>query len=382
MTEISGTITVLPDRTLQDVSVRFEDSKIAGVAPRSAKAEHFENSVILPGFIDLHTHGRLGQDTDDIDADLLLKYAQTGTTAFLPTFSEAKLPGFMSWLGKVESLKQSNLKGVAEILGAHIEGPFIDPKNKGGFRETDCLVPTPDIVQSFLSSSVFTYMTISPYVDGALDVIKKLSAAGTTCVSGHSTGSSELFDKAVDAGLKGICHFFNNNAQFSDVFKEAGVRKPTMDEAALLHDDIFLEIICDLQHVDPIFIKMALKLKGTGRIAAITDSISASGLSDGVYEYHDGRKYEIKNGGVHECETGMRFGSCVTQVEEFANLVEKISVSLHEAARMCALTPAEILGVDSRKGSLEEGKDADILVLDRDTYEIQAVFVKGVQVEL
>jgi len=155
-----------------------------------------------------------------------------------------------------------------------------------------------------------------------------------------------------------------------------------MDEAALLHEGVFLEIICDLQHVDPVYIKMALKLKGAERIAVITDSVSAAGLPEGVYEYHDGTKYEVKDGGVHECETGVRFGSCVNQVEEFANLVETIGTSHHEAARMCALTPAEILNVDSRKGSLDPGKDADILVLDRDTYEIQAVFAKGIRVEL
>ena len=124
------------------MSVAFEDGKIVSVESQSAKAEHFHNSIILPGFIDLHTHGRLGQDTGKIDSDLLLKYARTGTTAFLPSFCKADLSYLMSWLDKAEKLKESLPKGVAEILGAHIEGPFIDPRNRGGIKEADCILPT------------------------------------------------------------------------------------------------------------------------------------------------------------------------------------------------------------------------------------------------
>jgi len=380
--KIAGNTIVLAERLLRDSSIVVEDGKIGAIESGTAGAEHFKNSIILPGFIDLHTHGRLGQDTERMDEELLLKYAQTGTTSFTPTYCEATIEDTIKWLNKVEELKKSNPRGVAEILWAHVEGPFIDPPNRGGFKEDDCLVPTAEMVDAFLESPVFKYMTVSPYVEGAIDVIKRLSEAGVICVSGHSRGSTELFEKAYRVGLKGICHFFNNNDLLDDVFKEGGVRKPTLDETALIHDDVFLEIICDFQHVDPVFIKLAYRLKGPGRIAVVTDSISAAGLPDGIYDYHDGRKYEVKDGGVHECEGGGRFGSCVTQVVEFANLVDELGFSYIDGARMCALTPAEILGVDSRKGSLASGKDADILVLDRDTFEIKAVFVKGQRVEM
>jgi len=378
--KISGSMVVLPNRLVREATVVMEGEKIAAVSPGRA-ACHFDNSLLLPGFIDLHTHGRLGQDTGEVNADLLLKYASTGTTSLLLTRDGGPMDAMLGWLRQVEELHRDRPAGRAEILGAHLEGPFIDPANRGGISEAACLAPSVEMAEGFLSSPAFRYMTISPYLDGAVEVIARLSAAGKICVAGHSRGSTEVFEAARRAGLRGVCHFLNNNSRLEDVFKEAGVRKPTLDEVALLHDDVFLEIICDLQHVDPAFIRLAHRIKGPGRIAVVTDSISAAGLPEGIYEYHDGRKYEIKDGGVHECDTGGRFGSCVTQVEEFANLVSELGISFVHAARMCALTPAEILGVQSRKGSLDPGKDADVLVLDRDSFEIKAVYVRGRRVE-
>jgi len=381
MEKISGSLIVLPDGIARDSSISIADGKIEAIDPGKGGVS-FDNSIIAPGFIDLHTHGRLGQDTADIDDELLLKYARTGTTALLPTYGCGGLDRFKSWLERVKEMMSDASDGGAEILGAHAEGPFIDPVNSGGINPDSCIVASEDALEMFISSPVLKYMTISPYVDGAINAIEKLTQAGIICVSGHSRGGVESFEQACGAGLRGICHFFNNNSDCTALMKEPGVRKPTICEAALLKDDIFLEIICDLQHVDPFFIKLALRLKGTQRIAVVTDSISAAGLPEGVYDYHDGRRFEIKDGGVHECGSGIRFGSCVTQVEEFANLVERLGLSYQDAALMCALTPAEILGVNSRKGSLEIGKDADMVVLDRDSFELRAVYVKGKQVEM
>jgi len=381
MNRIAGSVVVLADRALRDASVVMDGEKIVAIESGTTGATWFENSLILPGFIDLHTHGRLGRDTARLDADLLRKYAWTGTTSLLPTYVAPTLDEMMGWLGQAEELQKSRPAGVAEIISAHLEGPFIDPANRGGIAEDACLAPSVEMMESFLRSPVFRYMTLSPYLPGAIEMIRHLSEAGRVCVAGHSRGSAEIFDEAHRAGLRGICHFLNNNTAFEDVFSEKGVRRPTLDEVALIYDDVFLEMICDLQHVDPVFIKLAHRIKGAEGIAVVTDSISAAGLPEGVYDYHDGRKYEIKDGGVHECETGGRFGSCVTQIEEFANLVGKVGISHVDAARMCALTPAAILGVESRKGSLAVGKDADIVVADRDTFELRAVYARGRLVE-
>ena len=381
MNRISGSVVVLSDKVLRDASVVIDGEKIIAIESGTTGAAHFDNSLILPGFIDLHTHGRLGHDAAQIDADLLHKYAWTGTTSLLPTYVAPTLDEMMGWLRQTEALQKSRPAGVAEIIGAHLEGPFIDPANRGGIAEDACLAPSTEMMESFLSSPLFRYMTLSPYVPGAMEMIRQLSKAGRVCVAGHSRGSANVFHEAHRAGLKGVCHFLNNNTALEDVFSERGVRKPTLDEIALIYDDVFLEIICDLQHVAPVFLTLAHRIKGPEGIAVVTDSISAAGLKEGIYELHDGRKYEISGGGVHECETGGRFGSCVTQVEEFANLVGKVGISHVDAAQMCALTPARILGVESRKGSVAAGKDADLVVADRDSYEIRAIYVRGRLVE-
>ena len=377
MNKISGNIIVLPDRLIRNGSLLFEGGKITGLEPGDSDSEYFNNSIILPGFIDLHTHGRMGQAVFDIDHDLLLKYARTGTTSLLAGEGGVNLESLKKWLERLQELVNDPFPGEAEVLGAHVEGPFIDPENAGGIQKGTYMVPTDETIKYFISSPVVKYMTVSPYVEGAIDAIRRLSESGIICVSGHSRGTADLLKKAHDAGLRGICHFLNNNSHYSDVFKEPGVRKPTICESALLYDDMHLEIICDLQHVDPVFIKIALKLKGPSRIVAITDSILVAGLPDGIYPRIDGREVEVKDGGIHLVKGGGRCGSCVNQVEIFANLVDRVGVSLSDAARMCSLTPSQILGVDSRKGSLEQGKDADILVVDRDTFDIKAVFVKG-----
>ena len=377
MKNISGSVVVLSDKVLRDASVAMDNERIVAIEAGATGATHYDNSLILPGFIDLHTHGRLGQDTADLDADLLHKYAQTGTTSLLPTFVAPTADEMVKWLHKAEALHKRPPAGVAQVIGAHLEGPFIDPRNRGGIAQESCLAPGTDMLARFLQVSSFKYMTLSPSVPGAIDLIRQLSEAGRVCVAGHSRGSIGVFEQAYQAGLKGMCHFLNNNLTLEEVFSEGGVRRPTLDEVALIHDDVFLEIICDLQHVDPTFITLAHRMKGPGRIAVVTDSISAAGMPEGIYALPDGREYEIKNGGAHECATGGRFGSCVTQVQEFANLVGKIGISHVDAAQMCALTPARILGVESRKGSLAIGKDADIVVLDQNSYEINAVYVRG-----
>jgi N-acetylglucosamine-6-phosphate deacetylase len=248
--------------------------------------------------------------------------------------------------------------------------------NRGGVNKEICCEPDNEQLDALLNVGNLRYITVSPYVNGVMEAVSYLSQAGIVCVSGHSRGGEKILNDAVSAGLKGICHWCNNNPP-EQLMLEKGVRNPVLCDCALLNDDIFLEIICDLQHVNPAFIKLAYKVKGPGKIAVVTDSVNMSGLPDGIYDYFDGRKIELKNGGVHELSSGIRFGSCVTQVQEFANLVNEIGISLCDAARMCALTPAEILGMENEIGSILPGKKADFVLLDRDTFDILEVFVDG-----
>ena len=368
---------VVEDQLLDNAVITLENGIIVNVVSYGFDTSTFDKSIALPGFIDLHTHGRLGVSMFDIGNELLHKYALTGTTSLLASEGGLTVEEIFDWRHRVREVMRSEQADCAEVLGIHLEGPFIDPCNAGAIRLGTYLTPDNSLVDRFLAFEELKYITISPFVPGAIDAIKRFSDNNIVCVSGHSRGDAALFEQAHKAGLKGICHFLNNNCRMEDVFKEPGVRKPTMDEAALIYDDVHLEIICDLEHVDPVFIKMALKIKGPKKIAVITDSILVSGLTDGIYRCIDGREVELKKGNVHLVKDGGRCGSCITQVQAFANLVEHLDVSYPAAARMCSLTPAEIIGVADRKGSLSVGKDADIIILDRDTFEILAVYVRG-----
>lgn len=376
--EIKVAAAVLQDKLVEDAAITFEDGIVTDIKNKSAGTPTFPNALALPGLIDLHTHGRLGISMVDINHDLLEKYAQTGTTSLLATKGGLTLNETGVWIDNAHNIMQDQRDNEAEILGIHLEGPFIDPTNAGAVRPGTYMVPNEELMKEILAYPDLKYMTISPFVPGAIDAIKLLSQNNIICVSGHSSGDSKLFKQAHAAGLKGICHFLNNNCRLEDVFHEPGVRKPTMDEAALLYDDVHLEIIGDLRHVDPAFIKIAIKVKGPHKIAMISDSLFVSGLPDGIYTRPDHREVELKNGDVHLVGNGNgRCGSCMNQVEIYANLVERMDVPHEQAACMCSLTPAEILGVQDRKGSLAAGKDADIVIVDRSTYEILAVYTKG-----
>jgi len=366
---------VLENEVLDRSYVSIANGRITAVSTEKPEGAilDFPGSILLPGFIDLHTHGRMGIESKDLDDKLLRAYAATGTTALLPSHVDT-MPEMTAWLRRMKALPRS--PGSAKVLGAHLEGPFIDVGNRGGIGRGVCITAADDLVAELLETGMLRYMTISPAVPGAVEAIRRLTQSGVICVSGHSSGDERVFAAAADAGLKGISHWYNNNHR-DQLMIEQGVHTPVLCDRALIHPDFFLEIICDLQHVDPVFLKLALMVKGPGRIAVISDSIAAAGLPDGIYRNHDGREYELKDGGVHEVITGGRFGSCVTQPAEFANLVERLGIPLPEAARMCALTPAQILGVDKELGSIQPGKAADLLLLDADTFDIRGVFIDG-----
>jgi N-acetylglucosamine-6-phosphate deacetylase len=368
---------VLEDTVTGNAFVSVSDGVVTGVTSDRppGKVLDFPDAILVPGFIDLHTHGRMGMNTKDIGPDILEAYARTGTTALLPTYV-GPVDVMQTWLRRVKDTRHA--PGRCKVLGAHAEGPFIDPVNSGGISKEVCIPPDADVLDSLLAAGPLRYMTVSPFLDGSTGIIRKLSEANVVPVCGHSRGDEQVFDAAADAGLRGICHWYNNTPGAEQCFSEKGVRKPTPCDCALVDDRLFLEIICDLQHVSRVFVELAYRVKGPGRIAVVSDSIAAAGLPEGVYQHHDGRQYEIKDGGVHEVETGGRFGSCVTQPEEFRNLVETVGIPMPEAARMCSLTPARILGVDGTLGSIAAGKCADLVVLDRDTYSVREVFIDGV----
>lgn len=324
---------------------------------------------ILPGFIDLHVHGGAGQDVMDGGeaVQVIAKmHAQHGTTSMLATTMTAPLADLETALRAIGRACLVRCTGGARVLGAHLEGPYINP-GKLGAQPAFAVAATLEQVDWLRSLAPLKLITIAPEVAGHLALVKLLSASGMRVQIGHTLGTYEDGVAALNHGATGFTHLFNAMSPFHH-------RAPGMVGAALAHAD-YAELIPDLLHVHPGAIKMALR--AIPRLYCVTDSTAASGMPDGAYML--GRQV------VHKCLGGVRLadgtlaGSTLTMDQALRNLVS-LGLDLAQASLRTATYPADYLGLTQR-GRLKTGCWADILVLDRQL-KLKAVYVEGEQIDL
>ena len=336
----------------------------------------FEDNYILPGFIDLHNHGAGGFNTIGNQLGSLATYlVQFGVTAFLPTLAPCNL-SYQDWLTEIGK-RQSWDEKSALILGAHMEGPFINPGACGGMDKKYLEKPSLHIIRLLMEHNpgVLKRMTISPELAGAEEVISYLSSSGVVVSLGHSNADFKTILRAVEAGANHVTHLFNN-APYQTLHKEPGVRLPSVDEMFLTFDHLSVEFIGDGIHVDPALVSLVWKVKGPDKIALITDSTLVSGLKDGKYKKNDEREVILKEGRVRLVKDGRLAGSVLTMDRGFANLVKIFDFSLTESALCCATNPARILNLSHRMGSIEVGKEANLTVLSRN-FECLLTVIRG-----
>jgi len=200
-------------------------------------------------------------------------------------------------------------------------------------------------------------MTIAPEIPGAIDIIKKLKKNKVVAAIGHTNATYEEALKGFDAGITHATHMFNAMSALHH-------RKPGAAGAILTDDRVSAQLIADGKHLHPAVVKLVVKQKGPDKIALITDSMSAAGLPDGKYVYN-GLKYEAKNGLAVYCGADTFIGTALTLNKIVKRIVDMGIVDLKDAVRMASLVPAKVLGIEKKKGSLEVGKDADIVVMDK-----------------
>lgn len=336
-------------------------SKPLGYSPY----DHF----ILPGFIDCHVHGGGGKDVMDAGEAVHLiarMHAQHGTTSMLATTMTAPAADLEAALSAIGRACLQRCDGGARILGAHLEGPYINP-GKLGAQPDFAVAATLEQVDWLRSFAPLKLITIAPEVDGHLELVKTLSASGMRVQIGHTLGTYEDGVAALNNGATGFTHLFNAMSAFHH-------RAPGMAGAALAHAE-YAELIPDLLHVHPGAIKAALR--AIPRLYCVTDSTAASGMPDG--EYMLGRQV------VHKCMGGVRLadgtlaGSTLTMDQALRNLVS-LGLDLAEASLRTSTYPADYLGITER-GRLKTGCFADILVFDRQL-NLTAVYVEGEQIDL
>jgi N-acetylglucosamine-6-phosphate deacetylase len=371
---IKGDI-LTPRRLIPGGVVVVEGSKIREVRPEDVeKGEVIDMTgcIVAPGFVDIHVHGGGGYDVMDPSPGALdglsMFLAQGGVTSFLPTAYTAPREAILEAARGVRGAMGKGTKG-ARVLGLHMEGPYISPERCGAQNRDH--VRKPEIGEldevDGESGGNLRVVTIAPEVDGALGAIAWLNSRGKTAAAGHTDATYEEAVAAFDAGMNHVSHLFNGMRPFHQ-------REPGVAGAALGDERVTVELIADGFHIHPAALKMAVRLKGAESTALVSDSIAPAGMSDGEYDF-GGLKVSVKKG-RSLLESERLAGSTIRLCDAVRNMVELAGFPLTEAVKMATSTPARIVGVDVRKGSLVPGMDADITVLDRNL-SVMLTMVEG-----
>ena len=370
---INGRI-ITADSILDDKVLLFDEQIVAlidAVDFDQASAEQVFNAqgdFVSPGFIDIHIHGCGGYDTMDETPDALSKIAAllplSGVTAFLPTTMTMEPRRISAALERIRSTRNSKAAG-AVILGAHLEGPYISSQYKGAQDEKYIKAPDFNEIEPYLD--VIRIVTLAPEASGSENFIARCRAANVTVAIGHSSANYEQSLKAFAAGASHVTHTFN-------ALPPLNHRQPGVIGAALDTSDVTCELIVDDVHVHPCLQRLLLKLKGPDKVILISDAMRACLLADGIYDL-GGQEVSVKNNEARLA--GGTIAGSITTLRLAAGLLAKnTALSLPEIIRTVSLTPARRINVDKRKGSIELGKDADLVVFDRE-FNVKATFIAG-----
>ena len=382
----SGGNVVTYDSILEGYSVIVEN----GVITRIVKAPGVKNAeaclvdsrdlYICPGFIDIHTHGVLSWSYSDAEhiPEMLAALPGFGVTGCLPTAGSMDRKLYEPWLDAVHKIMEQNCPGT-RLIGAHLEGPYINKESRGGMSEDTVRVPDPDDYKLLLDrhKDVVRMMTLSPELPGALELIRSLRKRGIVATGGHSIASPSEIYAALEAGLQNVCHTFDSTPGWFLV-KEPGVRRPCIDEIGLLEDSLATEIIADGIHVDSVYMKLLRKCKPPDKIILITDSVPGAGLPEGSYNLPDGRPFRIsKDDAARLISDGALVGSSLTMDRAVRTFIRLAGATLLEAMRAASSNPAKLLGIDRLTGAIEPGKCADIVLLDRQL-NVRETYIRGI----
>ncbi len=346
-------------------NVGIENGRIAYIGDNSDGIEPlFEtDGVVLPGFIDEHIHGAGGADAMDGSVEALQTIsefvAREGTTGFLATTMTQSEENITKALSAVkEIMAKGEYKG-AEVLGAHLEGPFISPKHVGAQPLEYVAKPSAETFDKYNAASgdAIRIVSLAPEVEGGIELIKHLRNKGVTASIGHTGGNYSDAVKAVEAGATNVTHTYN--AQTGLHHREVGIVG-----SAMLLDELNCEMICDTIHVSVPAIKLVIKNKPRDKYTLITDAMRAKGMPDGLSEL-GGQEVIVKDGEAR-LRNGALAGSVLKMNVAIKNLVQKVGVPFVDAVDYATYNPAKNIGVLEDRGTIEVGKRADFVVLDRD----------------
>jgi N-acetylglucosamine-6-phosphate deacetylase len=398
MIVLAGGDLVLPDRIVSGGSLVIDGSRIAAVEPKAhvdtagAHVVDASQCYVVPGFIDVHVHGLDGIDVFDHEgavATIASRMPSFGVTAFCPTSIACDPAPLRTLLEAVGRARLAPSGHAARVLPAHLESNFLNPEFSGA-QPLECLrVPadldarttplTPGTEPSFSGQEILDVVaafraevgivTVASELEGGLDLVRTLCAAGHRVSLGHSGADFDQAMAAFDAGARHATHLFNRMPALAH-------RAPGLPGAALAREDVAAELICDGFHVHPAMCQLAMTAKGPRGVLAITDGTAGAGMAVGSSARLGSRTIRVGPYAA-ELENGTLAGSTLTMDRAFANIVNLFGGSLVDAALMCATNPARALGLAGH-GVVAEGATADLAVLDRNLRVVRT-FVGGVE---
>ena len=362
---------ILKDRIVEGKALLYTDviEGISDVVPAGAEVIDACGKYVAPGLIDLHIHGYLGKDVCDGDPESIRTIAggivQNGVTGFLPTTMTVDKKVIVKALEVCRALREeSKTWNGTTILGVHAEGPFINPKKKGAQAEEHILKPDAKFVKEY--ADIIKIITLAPEMDEDFAAIREIRRDTDVVVSmGHTDADYNTAMASTNVGVRHATHLFNAMSALAH-------RNPGVVGAAL-NSDVTTELIVDTFHVNPALYPIVYALKGE-RLCFITDCLPAGGLPEGEYTL-GGQKF-ISKGIECRLPDGTIAGSVLKLNKGVWNVYTHSDIPLYECVNCASLHPAKAIGVDARKGSLEVGKDADIIITDAE-FNVEKTIIGG-----
>jgi N-acetylglucosamine-6-phosphate deacetylase len=376
---------ITPDKIIDGGSILIKSNLIVAVSNGNIEVTDAieidaQGKYISPGFIDIHVHGGGGYDFMDGNETAFLKIAEThakyGTTSMLPTSLTSTKEEILRILGVYEGANRNNKNG-AQFLGMHLEGPYIAMSQKGAQDPRYIRDPLPEEYEEILSKfSCIKRWSAAPELKGAIEFGRYVKSKGVLPALAHTDAVYDEVVKAFENGYTLATHLYS---AMSGVTRRNAFRFAGVVESAYIIDDMDVEIIADGVHLPAPLLKLVYKIKGADRTALITDAIRPAGtdVTESILGSIDNGIKVIIEDGVAKLPDRLSFaGSIATADRLVRSMINLADVSLEDAIKMISATPARILGVLDKKGTLTAGKDADIIIFDNNI-KISMTMVNG-----
>ncbi len=368
---------IKPNEVLQGYGVVIDNGKIQNIdLEQNINLESIneiidgESQYLSPGFIDIHNHGNSGYDFMDSTEEAIDKisryHAKNGVTSFLGTVITQS---YENMINAAKNISEYKNKGYSQLLGIHLEGPFFSANKKGAQPEEFILEPDLSFIKKVVDmfGKNLKMISIAPEKEGALKLISYLKNNNITVSMAHSHATYDEAIEGINHGAAVATHLYNGMRNFTH-------REPGIIGASLTDDRVFCEIIYDKIHLHDAAVKIALKMKTVKKIILVSDAMRAAGLNDGIYEL-GGQEVIVKEGAA-KLKDGSLAGSTLNLRTAVYNMVKNLNISICDAVGMASLAPAEAISIDSKKGSIDIGKDADLILFD-DDINIKYVVIVG-----